>query len=127
MFCFLLLAGSMILLFVARSAEASESVVVIDEPMILMEVQGTRDSIVTGVYGDEAVNLYRYHGPRGDQTLGTVGDQVILIDHVPERHFQMRVPMEVNLYESETESFSTLPPYTWESLEELPDLQPEEE
>lgn len=58
-----------------------------DEPIIVTEIPGRRDTIVTGVKGDEAVNLYRTER----QTLGTVGDQVILINHVPERRFRTRL------------------------------------
>lgn len=78
-----------VLLFIATSkfAEASELDVIVDEPIIITEFHGRNDSIVTGVSGDNAINLYRSHGPRGGQTVGVVGDQVILINHLPNRHY----------------------------------------
>lgn len=97
-------------------AQASESGVVLDEPMIVTESQGT----VTGVWGDEAVNLNTYRGRRGGQTFGTVGDRVILVDHSRRR-------LQESRYEQQAKPFGTLPSHRRRSLEEVSDLQPEEE
>jgi len=65
------------------------------EPIIITEVQGNHDSIVTGVVGDEALNLYTRRDSRRDSmTIGTVGDQVILIDHLPSR-FNVRLHIDI--------------------------------
>ena len=86
------------LLYLTEEAGADQLGTIDDEPMIVTEIQGRRDSIATGVLGDNAVNLYRTKGPRGGQTIGTVGDRVILIDHFPDRRSKRitdsRVPGE---------------------------------
>jgi hypothetical protein len=64
--------------------------VVADDVIILSEVPGTGTStIIRGVVDDEPVQLTRTE----EQTFGTVGDQVISIEHVPERSFQVRIPI----------------------------------
>lgn len=115
-------AGVWLLSVLGGTVYAAESGVVLDEPMIITESQGT----VTGVWGDKAVNLNTVRGPRGGQTFGTIGDDVILIDHVPERRFRMRLRMEVD-DGIQTQPGGDVTTHAWESPQEVSNLQSKEE
>ena len=86
-----------------------------DEPIILR--QSGNQTI--GIAGDTVISL---HSGR-DQTFGIAGDDIIIIHH-PDGRFNVR--MEV-INELQTESGSLLETHSWESSEELQDLQPEDQ